>query len=117
MDGALTRRDEMAFAWVTLLAFLRLATNPRLYPRGLTIQEAVQVLDTYLGRSHVFRLDPTVNHWKVLQELCATAQVTHRLVTDAHLAALAIEHGATLCTTDRDFRRFDGLRLIDPLAP
>ena len=112
----MARRDEIAFAWVTLLAFLRISTNPRLFPTGFGMPEAVHILDGYLGRSHISRLDPTVNHWKVLREVCTTAQVTHHLVTDAHLAALAIEHGAALCTTNRGFRRFAGLKLIDPLA-
>lgn len=116
MEDAVARREELAFAWVTLLAFLRLATNPRVYPRAISMGEAVQILDAYLSRSHVFRLDPTVNHWKLLRDLCHTSQVTSRLVTDAHLAALTIEHGAALCTTDRDFTRFAGLKIIDPLA-
>ena len=115
MEDAVTRREELAFAWVTLLAFLRVSTNPRLYARALPMREAVEILDSYLSRSHVFRLDPTVNHWKVLRELCHSAQITSRLVTDAHLAALAIEHGVTLCSSDRDFTRFPGLRLINPL--
>ncbi len=116
IEGAVTRREELAFGWVTLLAFLRLSTNPRIYPRAIPMREAVQILDAYLSRSHVFRLDPTVNHWKVLRELCHSAQITSRLVTDAHLAALAIEHGAALCSSDRDFTRFPGLRIVNPLA-
>ena len=116
MEDAVTRREELAFAWVTLLAFLRLTTNPRIYPRAVSMREAVEILDSYLSRSHVFRLDPSVNHWKLLRELCHSAQVTSRLVTDAHLAALAIEHGASICTSDRDFTRFPGLRIINPLA-
>ncbi len=116
MEGAVTRREELAFAWVTLLAFLRVSTNPRLYVRAVSMREAVEILDSYLSRSHVFRLDPTVNHWKVLRELCHSAQVTSRLVTDAHLAALAIEYGATLCSSDRDFTRFPGLRIVNPLS-
>ncbi|MGH9576266.1 MAG: TA system VapC family ribonuclease toxin [Terriglobales bacterium] len=116
VEEAVAKREELAFAWVTLLAFLRLSTNPRVYPRALSMREALEILDAYLSRSHVLRLDPTANHWKLLRDLCHSSQITSRLVTDAHLAALAIEHGAALCTTDRDFTRFDGLKTIDPLA-
>jgi toxin-antitoxin system PIN domain toxin len=114
--GELAKRTEIGLAWVTITAFLRIATNPALYASPMTMLEAILVMDSYLSRSHVFKIDPTVNHWKYLQALCKASQITSRLVTDAHLAALAIEHGAALCTTDRDFRRFDGLKLIDPLA-
>jgi hypothetical protein len=75
----------------------------------------VAVVSTWLARPTVAVLEPGERHWAILGELLARTQARGPLVTDAHLAALAIEHGATLCTSDGDFARFPGLRILNPM--
>lgn len=101
--------------WATIVAFLRIGTNPRVFERPLTIAEAEVAVSSWLALPSVSPVDPGERYWDVLRDLLHRAQVTGPLVTDAALAALAIEHGATLCTTDRDFARFPGLRTLNPL--
>jgi toxin-antitoxin system PIN domain toxin len=107
--------DSVAFSWTTLLAFVRITTSPKLFTIPLTSEEASAVVSGWLNHPAVFILQPTERHWPILSRLLADGQARGPLVMDAHLAALAIEHGATLCTTDRDFTRFKGLRLLNPL--
>jgi uncharacterized protein len=106
------KREELGFAWVTLLAFLRIST--RAFTQGSMVQ-AGEVIDGLLQQSNVQVVDPGPGHWPILQKLLLDSQASGNLVTDAHLAALAIEHGAALCTNDRDFTRFRGLKLMNPV--
>ena len=101
--------------WATIFAFLRIGTNPRAFPEPLTTDEAVAVVSAWLTHPTVTVLTPGERHWSILQDLLLRVRVRGAQVADAHLAALAIEHGATLCTTDRDFAVFGGLRLMNPL--
>jgi uncharacterized protein len=101
--------------WTTIVAFLRISTNPRVFERPLTIIEAEGAVSSWLALPSVSTIDPGERYWDVLRDLLRRAQVRGPLVSDAALAALAIEHGATLCTTDRDFARFPGLRTVNPL--
>jgi toxin-antitoxin system PIN domain toxin len=105
----------VGLAWVTILAFLRITTSPRVYPRPFSGAHARRQVDLWLERSQVRILQPGERHWPILRELLATSQSTGPLTTDAHLAALALEHGASLCSTDRDFTRFPGLTWENPL--
>ena len=116
LEDALTEGQPVRLAWVTILAFLRITTNPRILANPLLTSEAVAIVNEWLAYPFVAILNPGERHWSILTKLMADAQVRGPLVTDAHLAALAIEHGAQVCTTDRDFTRFTGLRLINPLA-
>jgi hypothetical protein len=79
------------------------------------MREAGDAVSAWLAFPAVLPLYPTDRHWSILRRILERGQATPRLVTDAHIAALAIEHGATLHTTDRDFARFPGLRLVNPL--
>jgi hypothetical protein len=105
------------FAWLTVWAFLRIATNPRVFDQPLTIDEAVDIVGSWFEQPTVGVLEPGERHWELLQRLTDRGQATGQLVMDAALAAVAIEHGATLYTTDRDFARFPGLTWVNPLAP
>jgi toxin-antitoxin system PIN domain toxin len=116
LQDALSRPHPVRIAWVSVLAFLRLTTNPRAFEQPLSINEAITVISEVLARPMVAMIAPGEQHWGILRELLSQAQVRGALVTDAHLAALAIEHGATLHTTDRDFERFPGLRTHNPLT-
>jgi toxin-antitoxin system PIN domain toxin len=107
--------EPVALPWQTLLAFIRIATNPRASSRPLTAEQAANIVSRWLEHPNVTIVAAAERFWVLLRELMAEAQVSGPLVTDAALAALAQEHGAVLCSTDRDFRRFRGLKLLDPL--
>ena len=115
LEGVLAGPEEVRLAWVTILAFLRIGTNPRAFEQPLSIQEAVGHASDWLAQPAVTVIEPGERHWSILSELLPSSQAKANLVMDAHLAALAIENGATLCTTDRDFARFQGLKLRYPL--
>ena len=106
----------MRFAWLTLWAFLRISTNPRAFTRPLSTAEAERIVAAWLARPAVGILEPGERYWAILRGLLHEGQTVGPLVMDAALAALAIEHGAVLCTTDSDFSRFPGLSWNNPLA-
>lgn len=116
VESVLSGPSPVRFAWITLLAFLRIATSPRVFTQPLTPEEATAVVASWLEQPSAAVLDAGPQHWTILAGLLVEGQAKGPLVMDAHLAALAIEHGATLCTTDRDFTRFDGLRHVNPLV-
>jgi len=116
LEKTLSAPVPVRLAWVTVLAFLRIGTNRRVFESPLSVSEAVSAVSAWLGQPTVAILEPTEHHWEVLSRLLPSAQAQGPLVMDAHLAALAIEHGATLHTTDRDFARFQGLKAVNPLA-
>lgn len=109
--------EPIGLPWQTLLAFIRIATNPRAVRRPLAADDACAIVDSWLARPQAVIPEPGQRFRALLGEQIRTAQVAGPLVTDAALAALAMEQGATLCSTDRDFRRFDGLKLFDPTRP
>lgn len=111
----LSGTETIAFAWVTLLAFIRLGTNARIFRRPLGAERAFDIVDGWIGRPNTTILEPTTRHSAVLRELLMPIGTAGNLTTDAHLAALAIEHEAELCSSDADFSRFPGLRWTDPL--
>jgi toxin-antitoxin system PIN domain toxin len=114
-EGTLLSGETVGLSWQTLTAFLRIGTNPRAYLRPLSAREAVDIVRGWLVQPSAQVVTPSARHWDILSRLMVESQVTGALVMDAHLAALAIEHGATLCTHDADFTRFQGLRTHDPL--
>ena len=116
LEGKLDDAEEVGLAVSVVLAFIRIATDPRVYEPPMSIGTAVDVISTWLDRPNVQVMHPTTGHWRSLGNLARSGQARGPLIMDAHLATLTIEHGATLATTDRDFRRFPGLRTIDPTA-
>ena len=107
---------RVGLPWETLLGFLRIATNPRIIERPLSMDAAWQQVDDWLSCESVWIPQPTERHAKVLGILLSHPGVRANLVHDAHLAALAIEHGLTLCSSDGDFARFRELKWLNPLA-
>ncbi len=101
--------------WTSIHAFLRIGTNPRILENPFSIEEASAIVGEWLERPTVQVLEPGPRYWPILSRLLPAAQARGNLVMDAHLAALAIEHGATLLSTDRDFTRFEGLQWQNPL--
>lgn len=102
-------------AWQTLTTFLRVATQPRVFPEPLTAGSAVDQVEEWLGAPVAWVPVPTPRHGEVFLSLVRERRITGPLVSDAHLAALAIEHGVAIRSTDADFARFDGLTWTDPL--
>jgi toxin-antitoxin system PIN domain toxin len=115
VEGVLAGRETVALPWAVLLAFLRLTTKPQVMTSPLTADDALDLLGGWLARPNTVVVHPTERHPAVLRELLAPLGTAGNLVTDAHLAALAIEHGAELNSCDPDFARFTGLRWTDPL--
>jgi uncharacterized protein len=107
--------ETVALAWAVALAFVRLTTKPRVVTQPFSVEEAIDVVDGWLSRPNVVVVHPTDRHARVLRELLAPLGTGGNLTTDAHLAALAIEHGAELCSSDADFSRFPGVLWHDPL--
>jgi uncharacterized protein len=116
LTGLFERGGMIALPWVTLWAFLRICTNPRIWSSPLPSKEAFAIVDEWLVQPDVVLLQPGPRHWELLQGLIVDGNATGPLMTDAVLAALAIENGALLASTDRDFARFKGLRWVDPLG-
>ena len=115
LDDALNGATRVGLPWASLLAFLRIVTNPRLFERPEPMAEAWGQVRTWLSSDVAWVPAPTDRHVLILERLLAGSAVQANLVPDAHLAAIAIEHGLTLCSTDRDFARFDQLSWRDPL--
>jgi toxin-antitoxin system PIN domain toxin len=116
LEATLSGPALVRFAWVTVWAFLRISTNSRVFERPLSMAEAEGHVASWLDQPTAGILDPGERHWEILRSLTQSGQTAGPLVMDAALAAIAIEHGATLCTTDRDFARFPQLRWNNPLA-
>ena len=116
LEATLAGSPLVRFAWLTLWAFLRISTNPRVFEHPLTMADAERIVASWLAQPIAGILEPGERHWEILRELTVDGQTSGPLVMDAALAAIAIEHGATLCTTDRDFTRFAGLSWRNPLA-
>lgn len=115
LEEALERREELALPWLTILAFLRITTGPA-YERNSSLATAVARIGELLEQSNVRVMEALPGHWRAFSELLEASQATRNLINDAHLAALALAHGAALCTNDRDFTRFAGLKIVNPVA-
>jgi len=115
LETTLSGQEPVGLAWAALLAFVRIGTNPRIRKDALTVEEAAAIVASWLARPTITLLNPGERYWEILRDLMTRGQARGPLVTHAHLAALAIEHGALLATTDRDFARFPGLKFFNPL--
>lgn len=116
LDARLSGTTAVGLPWPSLLSFLRLVTNPRIFSNPEAISSAWEQVSAWLGSPAAWVPAPTERHAEVLGSLLTTAVTRANLIPDAHLAALAIEHGLTLCSSDGDFARFPGLRWENPLA-
>ena len=115
LEATLAGPPLVRFAWLTLWAFLRIVTNPRVFEQPLSLAEGERIVTTWLAQPGTGILEPGERHWEILRDLARSGQTPGPLIMDAALAAIAIEHGATLCTTDRDFARFPGLAWTNPI--
>ena len=115
LEEILAGPAPIALSWDTILAFLRVSTTARIFGEPLDLEMAKSVVSDWLSQPNVSIVGPTDRHWEIFSKLLPRSRLRGSLIMDAHLAALAIEHGATLCTNDRDFARFPGLKVEYPL--
>lgn len=115
-DACLSGDSPVCLCWTVLNAYVRIGTNARVYEQPLSLEQAVERVQSWLDQPCTRLVYPTGRHWEILRELMLSSQAIANLVTDAHLAALAISHGCELCSTDSDFSRFKGLRWSNPIA-
>lgn len=114
LDHSLGGGETVGFAWIVLLAFVRLATHAAVFPRPLALPDALAVLRSWLGRPTAVVVEPTARHADVLAGLLLPVGTGGNLVNDAHLAALSLEHGCEIVSYDADFARFSGVRWRTP---
>lgn len=116
LDGALSGSSPVHFAWLPLLAFVRLASREGLFPRPLTVDDAFDRVDAWLSQPTALLVSPGLGHSGLMRRLLATTGSGGNLVNDAHLAALAIENRCAVASFDRDFARFPGVEWFAPDA-
>ncbi|MCY7345907.1 MAG: type II toxin-antitoxin system VapC family toxin [Pyrinomonadaceae bacterium] len=115
LEKKLSSPELFGLSWQVVTAFLRISTNVRVFSLPFTLPESMEIVEKWLAQPQVKILLPTEKHWKIFSDLIIEGQTGGALMMDAHLAALAIEHGAILATTDRDFVRFSKLKTMNPL--
>lgn len=112
-EGFLAPRG-VGFAWIALLAFVRLSTRSGIFPRALSVEDALRVVSHWLDHPNAQVVHPGDQHAEVLGRLLRAAGTAGNLTSDAHLAALAIEHNAKIISFDRDFARFPDVSWTHP---
>ncbi len=115
-DSKLSGTGTVCLCWTVMSAFIRIGTNPRVFEYPLSIEQALYRVQSWIDQPCTLIIRPTDRHWTVFKQLILEYQAAANLVSDAHLAALAIEHGCTLASTDADFARFPRLKWVNPLA-
>ena len=117
VERTLSFGRAVGFALITLLAFVRIASDRRVHADPLSPADACSLVERWLALPNVRMLQPGPRTWRLLRAMCEEGQAKGAMVMDAHLAALAIEHGASIASTDRDFTRFPDLELVNPVKP
>ena len=116
LEQTLSGTEEVGFAWMVLLGFVRISTNPVAFGDALSPARAFEFVDSWLGSPVATVIHPRERHAGTIRDLLMPLGTAGNLTTDAHLAALSVEHGAELCSADNDFSRFEGVRWVNPLA-
>ena len=114
-DEQLSGESPVCLSWSIISTFIRICTNRRIFHKPLPLDQAIYRVQSWMDQPCVRLINPTESHWKIFQTLLSDGQATANLVPDAHLAALAIEYGCTLYSTDSDFSRFPKLKWKNPL--
>lgn len=116
LEKTFSESENVGLPWISLLAFLRLCTNPRVFKAPIKVEEAIAYVDEWLALPAVSLVIPGLRHWEIFRTLVMQCGTAGNLTTDAHIAALALEGGGTVYSADNDFRRFPGIRHVNPLA-
>ena len=117
LEEQLSQPAIFGLSWQVITTFLRISTNPKVFPQPFSLSEAIEIVTEWLEHPSIEILTPTSQHWTIFQSLIIEGNTKAALIMDAHLAALAIEHDATLATTDSDFAKFSRIKTINPLLP
>jgi toxin-antitoxin system PIN domain toxin len=115
LDEVLSGNTPIGLPWLVIIAFLRISTHDRIMPNPLRPEQALSCVDAWLKQPYVTLLQPGERHWAIMQKLLHESGTAGNLTNDAHIAAIAIEHGYTVYSADNDFKRFAGLQHINPL--
>jgi uncharacterized protein len=115
-DAQLSGTETVCLCWSVLSGFIRLGTNPRVFQHPLTLEQALDRVQSWLDQPCTRIIRPTERHWTVFRHMLSETRAIANLVMDAHLAALAIEHGCELVSTDSDFARFSKLKWRNPFT-
>jgi toxin-antitoxin system PIN domain toxin len=115
-EQTLTEDEAVGLSWHSVLGFVRIVTSSRILRVPVPLEKAVTLVDEWLQQPPVELVLPTPRHWTTLREMLVSGQARGPLASDAHVAAIAREHGAVIYTTDRDFVRFPGVRVVNPLT-
>jgi toxin-antitoxin system PIN domain toxin len=115
LEAAIASRETVGLPWIVLLAFLRLTTRQGLFQTPLSVHAALDLVDTWLEQPSVTVVHPGPRHARMLRDLLLSCGTGGNLTSDAQLAAIALEHGAELCSADHDFARFKSLKWHNPL--
>ncbi len=115
-DAQLSGAEPICLSWPVLTAFIRIGTNVRLHRRPLTLGEAVERVQSWFDQPCVRIIHPGEQHWAIFQVMLRDGKAIGSLVSDAHLAAMAVEHNCILQSTDVDFARFKGLKWNNPIG-
>lgn len=116
LEKSLSGTSQVGLAWIVLLAFLRITTHPRIMQYPLLPDAALNYVGEWLAQPSVVSVAPGERHWPILRQMLSSSGMAANLTSDAHLAALAIEHGYAVYSADHDFKRFSGLKHVNPLA-
>ena len=116
LDYQINGKSRVGLPWHSLLAYLRITTSRRGFMHPQTAEDSWRQVRAWLNQPNVWIPEPLTSHADILESLLVSARISGNLVSDAHLAALAIEHGLILCSNDGDFSRFKELRWMNPLA-
>lgn len=114
-DTQLSGESPVCLCWPVVTAFLRISTHRQIFQKPLTLEQAIRRVQSWMDQPCVHMIHPTESHWQIFQMLLIEGQAAANLVADAHLAALTIEHGCWLYSTDSDFSRFPKLKWKNPL--
>lgn len=115
LEQALSGSTEIGFAWIVILAFIRVTTRAGIMARPLHFTHALSYVDGWLSQSNAILVSPGERHWPIFRNLLSGTGSAGNLTSDVHLAALAVEYGAEIYSADYDFRRFTGITHINPL--
>lgn len=116
LEDVFSGAEIVGLPWQSVGAFLRVMTNPKLHGRQYSLDEAMEIVEAWMGQSNVRILTATDDHWFHFRRMIVEGNASGTLVSDAEIAALTVEYGGVLHTADRDFARFPGLRWVNPLA-
>ena len=116
LEKTLSETRQVGLPWIVVLAFLRITTHPRIMRNPLSPEKALVYVESFLEQPVVRPVGPGRNHWQILQNLLRSTGTAGNLTSDAHIAALALEHGYSVFSADNDFKRFPGITHVNPLA-